>query len=40
MNVVAKAAPDGYTIGSNNLATFIVGIKHTKRQKRGGGACG
>ena len=25
MDAVAKAAPDGYVIGSNNLATFIVG---------------
>lgn len=31
MNVVAKAAPDGYTIGSNNLATFIVGTLTAKQ---------
>lgn len=31
MDVVAKAAPDGYTIGSNNLATFIVGTLTAKQ---------
>ncbi len=31
MNAVAKAAPDGYVIGSNNLATFIVGTLTAKQ---------
>lgn len=31
LDVVAKAAPDGYTIGNNNLATFIVGALTAKQ---------
>ena len=31
MDAVAKAAPDGYVIGSNNLATFIVGTLTAKQ---------
>jgi tripartite-type tricarboxylate transporter receptor subunit TctC len=30
LDVVAKAAPDGYVIGNNNLATFIVGALTAK----------
>lgn len=31
LDVVAKAAPDGYTIGNNNLATFVVGALTAKQ---------
>lgn len=31
LDVVAKAPPDGYVIGNNNLATFIVGALTAKR---------
>lgn len=30
LDVVAKAAPDGYVIGNNNLATFVVGALTAK----------